>query len=469
MSVEYCARCGIRSGTEDWGPLDPRFCWWCFEGVADAARAREIVEAAAVGSPGAAAMLSNIGDPRAFDVLIETLERDDPALRYRALHALRTVGDSRAVDAVAALIDDPDPNVRSTAVWSLRELNSQGAADALAAKLDANGLGTEVAMALAWLEDARAFAPLVELLLEPERAWTRNGSAFEAFAWLGDRRAAPYLVAGLERLVEIWEAAGSIMAVLLWFGGDNMEEAVEDAGRRVGGVRARPLVHPPAERRFSYPTAADERRTVPKWSLELHAVHVPITEPVTKFGGQPVWLDQPTWPLTRDLTPMTFFAQFRVPGSTRRMAYLFIDVQGGLQRSDDGDAAVVVQPGVRPATFERRPTGPSYVSYAHRGLGLPHAPWSRRGLRESAAALVEGRDPPDWSSVGPDMEKTDFDWNKVGGTPLFLQSDEWPRGDGRRFLAQFTAALVGHDFGDAGECYVFVTDDGRGAFFWQCS
>jgi hypothetical protein len=40
--------------------------------------------------------------------------------------------------------------------------------------------------------------------------------------------------------------------------------------------------------------------------------------------------------------------------------------------------------------------------------------------------------------------------------------------DGWKFLAQFSAGLVGHEFGDVAECYVFVADDGRGAFFCQC-
>jgi hypothetical protein len=68
--------------------------------------------------------------------------------------------------------------------------------------------------------------------------------------------------------------------------------------------------------------------------------------------------------------------------------------------------------------------------------------------------------------VSPATE-TDFDWNKVGGTPRFLQNDETPSGAGWRFLLQFTAALIAREFGDAAECYGFVSDDGRGVFLWQ--
>ena len=35
-----------------------------------------------------------------------------------------------------------------------------------------------------------------------------------------------------------------------------------------------------------------------KYTITYHEVQMPITDLVTKFGGQPVWWDQPCWPLS---------------------------------------------------------------------------------------------------------------------------------------------------------------------------
>jgi hypothetical protein len=38
-----------------------------------------------------------------------------------------------------------------------------------------------------------------------------------------------------------------------------------------------------------------------------------IDSPVTKLGGQPTWLEQPQWPLSRSRNrPMPFIGQFRL-------------------------------------------------------------------------------------------------------------------------------------------------------------
>ena len=67
-----------------------------------------------------------------------------------------------------------------------------------------------------------------------------------------------------------------------------------------------------------------------KWVLEFVEAKKAITEPVTKFGGQPVWIEAPAWPLSRETgKPMQFIGQvalgdefgFTTPA---RMAYLFM-------------------------------------------------------------------------------------------------------------------------------------------------
>lgn len=61
-----------------------------------------------------------------------------------------------------------------------------------------------------------------------------------------------------------------------------------------------------------------------------------IIEPITKFGGQPVWIDGCQWPISASLDiPMSFIGQIRLDddlfsGHTGKMAYLFMT---------DGDAS----------------------------------------------------------------------------------------------------------------------------------
>src|SRR5215217_5247181 len=96
---------------------------------------------------------------------------------------------------------------------------------------------------------------------------------------------------------------------------------------------------------------------VPKRQIAFREVDQPITESVTKFGGQPVWLSEPQWPISRETgRQMTFFCQVRlgdVPGLERTagMAYVFMtdDADGpglGLLRTMSptyGENAVILQ------------------------------------------------------------------------------------------------------------------------------
>ncbi len=54
-----------------------------------------------------------------------------------------------------------------------------------------------------------------------------------------------------------------------------------------------------------------------KYMLAFQEVTAPITDAVTKFGGQPVWLSTPQWPLSRETgQPMCFVAQIVLSSST---------------------------------------------------------------------------------------------------------------------------------------------------------
>src|SRR2546423_14573321 len=93
----------------------------------------------------------------------------------------------------------------------------------------------------------------------------------------------------------------------------------------------------------------------PKLDMTFREVVVPITEPVTKVGGQPSWIRGGQWPLSRSLhKPMMFIAQVLIPEILfgrvdGEVAYLFMtdDETGMLPTWDPGggENAIVIQPG----------------------------------------------------------------------------------------------------------------------------
>lgn len=92
----------------------------------------------------------------------------------------------------------------------------------------------------------------------------------------------------------------------------------------------------------------------PRYSLTFHETQEPITQPVTKFGGQPVWLTDPQWPLSRsEGEPMQFICQIaldpQIFGETPgRIAYLFMtddEMVTNTSDPDGGENAIIIQPG----------------------------------------------------------------------------------------------------------------------------
>jgi hypothetical protein len=193
-----------------------------------------------------------------------------------------------------------------------------------------------------------------------------------------------------------------------------------------------------------------------------------IDEPVTKLGGGPVWLQEPQWPLSRSRDrPMPFLGQFRLDDGTGevRLAYVFMsdefvfdmedeeaageDEDWDVEEDDDnsiddtfepegGENAVIIQPGGRVPSFiavRGQRTGPSFTE--------DHLP---------VDVVTADQNTP---------------WEFLGGEPRWLQSPELP-GPGWRLVGQLSDDL-GHNFGDAGIAYVFVSPDGlEGRFLWQC-
>lgn len=95
----------------------------------------------------------------------------------------------------------------------------------------------------------------------------------------------------------------------------------------------------------------------PKYSIAFAEVLQPIREAVTKFGGQPTWLTEPQWPLSRLYgSPMKFVCQLALAPEVfgrqqASMAYLFMTEYSGQGEPPwtwaptRGENAVLLQPG----------------------------------------------------------------------------------------------------------------------------
>jgi uncharacterized protein YwqG len=198
--------------------------------------------------------------------------------------------------------------------------------------------------------------------------------------------------------------------------------------------------------------------------IEFVRAGAPIEEPVTKFGGAPVWLSQAQWPLgTQSDEPMMFIAQIAldVLGFPGAMAYIFMDDSeeaGNTWSPDAGGNAVVVQPGDNPFPVSPQNDGPrltELVMLDKRRSEMKPCEYAAT-LREEEDVVLEG--------------SADVFQNKIGGLPVWLQFDETP-GDGWQLLLQLDSVGVPFDinFGDAGVGYAFLAPDGRsGKFLWQC-
>lgn len=195
----------------------------------------------------------------------------------------------------------------------------------------------------------------------------------------------------------------------------------------------------------------------------------PITEPVTKFGGQPVWLGKPQWPLAKvDGQPMRFICQVQLPDdlqtSGHRMAYIFMsdEVMGETWDAEAGDNAVILQPGpftpyVQTVQLDRGPT--LQAMRPTTGGGLLEFEDTEYGVELTKVTDEQSRD-------DGTMMKT-----RIGGPPKWMQNEEWPAGGPWRMLIQVDSCDESYsiNFGDGGIGYVFISEDGRQArFLWQC-
>jgi len=241
--------------------------------------------------------------------------------------------------------------------------------------------------------------------------------------------------------------------------------------------------------------------TIPRFNLEFLKTSKPIENHVTKFGGQPTWLTEPEWPLSRGTNdPMRFICQIAFSDLAldepydKGMAYLFMSdsetlIDGELYGAYDqfdpegGENAVILQPGTeRLVDTSPLTKGPSLLpKKAMYGFGDQVAAWAQANEYEEYAVQLLSANDPAFVSIDdlaefPDSQRQQYreklSGNKLAGVPGFIQPDEFPFSLGTsQLLLQLDSGKTPFyvDFGDVGVGYLFVEKgSGRARFLWQC-
>ncbi|MGE3317961.1 MAG: DUF1963 domain-containing protein [Candidatus Berkiella sp.] len=201
-------------------------------------------------------------------------------------------------------------------------------------------------------------------------------------------------------------------------------------------------------------------------ALTFKEAEQPITKLQSKFGGQPVWLEKAQWPQDVSGTPLAFVGQVMIdrnlfPDVQGQVAYLFFSTKEESETwdPDSGDNAVIIQPGTpRPSVkYAEQSTGPTLIDKEYE---------------------VELRTREEDYQVMPDLLDEEaykayfrqLSGNKIGGTPLFVQGEEYPKGFSRLLLQLDSTNLPFEiPFGDSGTGYLFINESATiGKFLWQC-
>jgi uncharacterized protein YwqG len=225
---------------------------------------------------------------------------------------------------------------------------------------------------------------------------------------------------------------------------------------------------------------------VKKESIKFIESHRPASRLTTKFGGQPLWVGPPQWPISKSTgKPMRFICQIAIDSErfnpvTAQMAYLFMtdgdEHVDGTWEANGGENAVILQPGQTHIRTEPLAEGPSLYRMVKKFFRKHLVPEPC----EFSVALQPAEDPDfieeaeraKWGKTEWEAYATALDGNKIGGAPFFIQNTEFP-GPGRwRLLLQLDSTKVPFfvNFGDAGIGYLFLSADGQTAkFLWQCA
>jgi hypothetical protein len=222
--------------------------------------------------------------------------------------SLGYIGDSRALPAVLACAYDSDAKVAGMAIDALADLGGDEAVAALEA-LTADPEGRQATAALEWLTMPRTVDAIIASLPDTELS-PKSRTPFEwirILAEADDLQALEALTRMMDRVRDdiYFPASTIVAAVARSMTVPEREQVLRDwaaSGGPLGASTEYILSQAAPDQIDPARKAADAAaRTVPRSAMRPVPVSEPISDLVTKFGGQPVWRDAPQWPLSAGL------------------------------------------------------------------------------------------------------------------------------------------------------------------------
>lgn len=451
---------------------------WCWDGVPKPGEIEKWAERIRRDpSDLATRLLALIDAPESADALRALLDDREPRLVSAAIQSLAHLGSRLDGARLLVLLDHADDGVRLAAADALAELDvtaAIGPLTALRAREVEPAVDALLLECLAWL---RAPAATIELrnLLESRGPDTLVGRSQLArlLARAGDpedrKRMAAIAVAALEQSAadgfvaspyvrrRAWDAYAAAVAAVA-----PHELAVTESRLSEAAQRALTPYWPAVPARHGG-TPDPGARSVPRRSIVGFSGQAPpgTDEPPAKFFGLPDWREEPAWPIGGDGCPLLFWGQLPLEGG--RTAYLFTGGPEEWEPLGPGSALVIQPGGSCHLPTESRHHGPrAFDDVRDPGSFRPRR---RRAPRpERFVVWSDGLDPASFST-GYDATKAE--WNKVGGTPIWLQGDTTP-GPEWSFAFQFDADWSGADRGDGAVFYGWTSTAGGGALGWDC-
>ncbi|MBU3104306.1 DUF1963 domain-containing protein [Clostridium gasigenes] len=202
-----------------------------------------------------------------------------------------------------------------------------------------------------------------------------------------------------------------------------------------------------------------------KYTIDFIEEKKKVEVPITKFGGQPVWIDKVQWPIDEENgKPMRFICQIElypeIFGENKlKMAYLFVSKEWN-------NYVVICQPLNTKIVTKEISKGPTIYRMVQNKnssflveegceftLNLTAGEdynFVRQGPYFKDDELIFEESPEDYDEI--------LDGNKIGGTPLFLSCDDLPEEDTWKLLLQLDATTLPFElnFGDAGIGFFFI-------------
>lgn len=197
-----------------------------------------------------------------------------------------------------------------------------------------------------------------------------------------------------------------------------------------------------------------------------------IVTPITKFGGQPIWIEDTQWPVSKGWEDrlMIFVGQIAIAkgmfgNKNDLMAYIFVTHANS--NVDDffdpdvlewgsGESAVIIQPGGKNDIIN--------ISI-NKGPSL----FNKYNMKEEYIPIINETYDPEFLNQSEycnlnESQRNEYfnkvDTNKIGGVPNFFRGDEWPEGDWI-LLFQLKCSFLPFDLrlGDMPVMYVFISKD----------